>query len=578
MVNRKIGKDLCHRKKNHRKGSRCFKALKVLAGILIPIFFALFCLFPAKESSAFFIFPNRQVASPIYAPQELLVRFVDWASPGDIQSVLDLCGAKTKCRLHSTIPIFSVNLPLTVQVEAAAEFLQLLPLVRYAEPNFYLQGEFLPNDPIYIYQWHMGMINMETAWDIHNGAGAVVAVLDTGVAYRNALPYAQAPDLAGTAFVPGWDFVNDDAYPDDDHGHGTHITGTIAQTTNNLLGCAGIAYGCSIMPVKVLDENSNGLLEDVIAGIYFAVDNGAQIINTSFGTVTPSLTLEETVDYATLNKVTIICSAGNGASDAPHYPSSYPDCISVSAIKYDQTLAFYSNYGTDIDICAPGGSLAYDQNLDGKPDGIVQQTHNVVDLQAFDYYIFQGTSCAAAHVTGVAAMIVGASGGALGPDLIISTLASTAKDLGTVGWDQYFGAGLVDAAAALASLPAIATVASASSLQTIPAISSAFYGNFAPNYTTGLQIYIPNISWINPWSYSRNPTAWGASGINGSGFPYHSQTLFTGYPSYGSTANFGIVRQNPWYSTFPSFQPVWGRIIPSLSYSVSFWGSPFIYR
>jgi len=376
-------------------------------------------------------------------------------------------------------------------------------------------------------------------------------VLDTGAAYRNALPYAQAPDLAGTAFVPGWDFVNDDAYPDDDHGHGTHITGTIAQTTNNLLGCAGIAYGCSIMPVKVLDENSNGLLDDVVAGIYFAVDKGAQIINTSFGTVTPSLALEEAVDYATLNKVTIICSAGNGASSAAHYPSSYPDCISVSAVKYDQTLAFYSNYGTDIDICAPGGSLAYDQNLDGKPDGIVQQTHNGVDLQTFDFYIFQGTSCAAAHVTGVAAMIVGASGGALGPDLIRSTLTSTARDLGTVGWDQYFGAGLLDAAAALASLPVIATVASASALQPIPAISLTSYGNFIPNYAAGPQSYIPNIPWTNPWSYSRNPIALGITGINGYGLSSLWQPHYSGFPFYGFPENYGTFRQSPWNPNFP---------------------------
>ncbi|MGA1794988.1 MAG: S8 family peptidase [bacterium] len=536
----------------------------------------LFCLFFRVESFAFLPFPMRCAPHPLYAPQEVLVRFVDWASYSDIQGILDSCGAHERHHLHHTIPLYSVTLALPVEVEQVASFLELLPFVRYAEPNYYVEAEFVPNDPIYIYQWHLGMINMETAWDVQNGSGAVVAVLDTGAAYRNALPYAQAPDLAGTAILPGWDFVNDDPYPDDDHGHGTHITGTIAQTTNNLLGCAGVAFGCSIMPIKVLDENSNGLLDDVVAGIYFAVDNGAQIINTSFGTVISSLTLEEAVTYANLNKVTMVCSAGNGASSAPHYPSSYPECISVSAIKYDQTLAFYSNYGSDIDICAPGGSLAYDQNLDGKPDGIVQQTHNGIDLQTFDYYIFQGTSCAAAHVTGVAALIVAATGGALGPDLIQSTLVSTARDIGAVGWDQYFGAGLVDAAAALASLPVIATAASVSPLQPLLPPFSAPYGAYVSAGSTPLA-YSPSWEGVvgmyqgSPWMKQSviqyvpfNPTSYRASPFGAMGaYPARLQGLqqgpwtMPGYMPFSGVFVRGIPSMSPFPSTFSARRYPW---------------------
>lgn len=509
----------------------------ILIFIEISILSVLLSVFVGVETDAFSVFPLRKVPHPVYAPQEILVRFVDWANNLQIDEIFNLCGAKEWRRLHPTIPVFSAKLSLSSQVEEAAAFLEILPLVRYAEPNFYFDAEFVPNDPIYIYQWHMGMINMEIAWDIHNGTGATVAILDTGVAYRSLFPYAQAPDLAGTLFVPGWDFVNDDAYPDDDHGHGTHICGTIAQTTNNLLGCAGIAFGCSIMPVKVLDENSNGLLDDVVAGFYFAVDNGAQIINTSFGTVTPSLILEEAVNYATLNNVTIICSAGNAASSAPHYPSSYIDCISVSAIKFDQTLAFYSNYGTDIDLCAPGGSLAYDQNLDGKPDGIVQQTHNGIDFQTFDFYIFQGTSCAAAHVTGVAALLVGASGGALGPALIKSTLASTAVDLGTAGWDQYFGSGLIDAAAALASLPVIATAASASPLQSLTPVTPIPFSGSGPQGTGNIpQILFFEAPWNTRWTYPQNRLIEWWPKVNNRSFPFVPQTTFSNYPF-------------PWFST-----------------------------
>lgn len=548
----------------------------VLIYASISILSVLLCLLAVIETNAFPIFPVRKAPHPLYAPQELLVRFVDWASNLEIEEIFNLCGAKEIRRLHPTIPVFSIILPLSNQVEDTAAFLEILPLVKYAEPNLYFEAELVPNDPIYVYQWHLGMINMETAWDIHNGAGAIVAVLDTGVAYRNAFPYAQAPDLSGTAFVQGWDFVNDDAFPDDDHGHGTHITGTIAQTTNNLLGCAGVAFGCTIIPVKVLDENSNGLLDDVIEGFYFAVDNGAQIINTSFGTVTPSLILEEAINYATLNKVTIICSAGNGASSAPHYPSSYPDCISVSAIKYDQTLAFYSNYGTDIDLCAPGGSLAYDQNLDGKPDGIVQQTHNGIDFQTFDFYIFQGTSCAAAHVAGVAALIVAASGGALGPDLIKSTLASTAVDLGTVGWDQYFGSGLVNAAAALTSLPIIATAASASPLEPFIPVSPAPFLNSGAGAANTPSMFISYTGWNTQWAYPQNYRLWGWPVAMNHSFPFTPQTSFHSYsfPFFSPGMGFGnrypfslpldfvFFGTNPMqgYKAYPPFPTLWRNI------------------
>lgn len=444
------------------------KQLKKYKAIIVVGYVFLLLICKGFYVSAFPVFPMRRAPHPIYAPQEVLIEFASWATTAEIQKILLPFGVKEMKKLCKWSPLFRVKFSIPLEVEIVVASLNTFPLVKHAEPNFYVEAEFIPNDPIYIYQWHMGLINMELAWDIHNGAGAIVAVLDTGVAYRDALPYALAPDLAGTVFLPGWDFVNGDAFPDDDHGHGTHIVGTIAQTTNNLYGCAGVAYGCSIMPVKVLDENSNGLLSDVVAGFYFAVDNGAHIINTSFGTVTPSLILQDAVTYASVSGLTIVCSAGNAASSAAHYPSSYPECISVSAVKLDKTIAFYSNYGADIDLCAPGGSLAYDLNLDGKPDGIVQQTHDGIDFTLFNFYIYQGTSCAAAHVAGVAALIIGASGGTLGPDQVRSIMETTAEDIGTVGWDEYYGWGLVNAYASVSSLPLVAVVASASTFLPVP--------------------------------------------------------------------------------------------------------------
>ncbi len=515
-------------------------------GIAFFIFVFIILLYPYLQniSLGFPVFPARYAPHPLYAPQEVIVELASWATQEEIQKIVSSFGIKEIRKLCKGFPIFRVKFAMPVQVGNIAAILKSLPLVKYAEPNYYLEAELIPNDPIYIYQWHMGIINMEAAWDIHNGAGVVVAVLDTGVAFRNVLPYAQAPDLAGTIFLPGWDFVNGDAYPDDDNGHGTHIVGTIAQTTNNLYGCAGTAYGCTIMPIKVLDENSTGLLSDVVSGIYYAVDNGAHIINTSFGTVTPSQILQDAIVYASLNGLTIICSAGNGASTVTHYPSSYPECISVSAIKYDKTLAFYSNYGVDIDLCAPGGDLIYDQNLDGKPDGIVQQTHDGVNYQVFNFYIFQGTSCAAAHVAGVAALLIGASGGSLGPDQVKTILESTAEDLGALGWDEYYGWGLVNAAASLLSLPLVATVASSLPLLPIPNLILA--DSYMPPGTgstpSGL-IFNPQMPWpgqpMIPFNYNSR------GGINPGYMPGGNPFFLSFSPMYDFNSS---LYMRPWSS------------------------------
>ena len=167
--------------------------------------------------------------------------------------------------------------------------------VEYVELNSLAKAFWQPDDPYYSYQWHLdnpeyGGINSEEAWALNHqtpGQGVIVAVLDTGVAYENyGSQYLQAPDLAQTSFVPTedcWDFANSDAHPNDDNGHGTHVTGTIAQSTGNNLGVAGVAYKATIMPVKVLDNSGSGTVQWITDGIYWATDHGAQVINMSLG-------------------------------------------------------------------------------------------------------------------------------------------------------------------------------------------------------------------------------------------------------------------------------------------------------
>lgn len=358
-------------------------------------------------------------------------------------------------------PFRIINLPNNITVLDAVKKYTLDDDVEYAEPDFMAYADMVPNDQYYKYQWHMdntemnNSINAEEAWDISTGISntgeqTIVAVIDTGIAYENYSRYYQAPDLANTCFVQGYDFINNDNHPNDDNKHGTHVAGTIAQSTNNNIGVAGVAFDACLMPVKALDRNGSGSYTAIANAIYYAVDNGAQVINMSLGGSSDASVLKDAVAYAYNNDVTVIAAAGNSETAAPHYPSSYNEyVISVGATDYNKNLAPYSNYGPDIDVVAPGGDTSIDANGDGYVDGVLQQTFaSSYRLSSFGYYFFQGTSMAAPHVAGTAALLI-ANGNATTPDNIRTALESTTQDLGATGRDDIFGHGLIDAAAAL---------------------------------------------------------------------------------------------------------------------------------
>ena len=328
--------------------------------------------------------------------------------------------------------------------------------VEYAEPNYIAYASYIPNDTHYPLQWNFdnaeyGGVQAAEAWDTENGKDIVVAIIDTGVAYENYgsrwRGYAQAPDLAGTTFVQGYDFVNNDYHANDDQGHGTHVAGTIAQTTNNDLGVAGLAHGASIMPLKALSQSGSGSYADLADAIRYAADNGAHVINMSLGGSQSSTSLADAVTYAHDKGVTIVAASGNDGKNMDSYPASYPEVISVGATRYDETRAPYSNYGSSLDIVAPGGDTSVDQNGDGYGDGILQQTFGS-SRSSFGYYFYQGTSMATPHVAAAAAMIISA-GIASTPDDVRIVLQTSADDLGTSGRDDIFGHGLLNVAAAL---------------------------------------------------------------------------------------------------------------------------------
>ncbi len=347
---------------------------------------------------------------------------------------------------------------LTVEGSSLAAVLDALcssTLVKYAEPNFIRSADFTPDDTDFDKQWNFNDpvndsdINMPAAWDIEQGDnGVVVAVIDTGVAYWTGRGYTRAPDLAETKFVQGYDFVNGDRYADDDEGHGTHVCGTVAQSTDNVLGVAGVAFNCSIMPVKVLDNEGSGSDSQIIEGILFAADNGADVINMSLSGPDPSEALEEAVDYAFSKGVVVCASSGNEDRDSVGYPAASPNSIAVGATTRNKKRASYSNYGSALDVVAPGGSPA---------GGIIQQTFQTFGIPDgnFAFQSMQGTSMACPHVAGVAALVK-SHRPAWSAAEVRAAVTSTCRDLGATGWDIEFGWGLIDAEVALeAAKPAL---------------------------------------------------------------------------------------------------------------------------
>ncbi|NEP17449.1 MAG: peptidase S8 [Leptolyngbya sp. SIO4C1] len=308
---------------------------------------------------------------------------------------------------------------------------QFAKFTEFIEPNYVYATTFAPNDPDYRQQWNLHSIRVEGAWAQTRGKGVTVAVLDTGI--------SRVPDLAKTGFVPGYDFVNDRARADDDNGHGTHVAGTIAQSTNNGYGVAGIAYEASLMPLKVLSRQGFGTVSDIAEAIRYAADHGADVINMSLGGGGFSELMQEAIDYAYDRDVVMVAAAGNESTDAASYPAKYRHVMGVSAYDAAGEKAPYSNYGTGVDIAAPGGST-----LAGSAGGILQETlDRRTGTTAFK--AFQGTSMAAPHVAGVAAVIK--SMGVRPPEQVAAILERSAQRV-QGDRDNAFGAGRLDAAAA----------------------------------------------------------------------------------------------------------------------------------
>ena len=325
------------------------------------------------------------------------------------------------------------SLRLLVLSLVAAALLPAAPAGADAPAMF--RAVALPTDPLLRFQWGLPAAGWQPAYDAGaTGDGVVVAVLDTGVTANPQLPNV----------LPGWNFAADNANAADDNGHGTHVAGTVAQLTNDGVGTAGVAGRARILPVKVLDANGDGPDAAIIAGIKYAVTNGAKVINLSLGGERDGGVCAA-VTAAIAAGATVVAAAGNEGG-AVAYPAACPGAIAVGASTLAGGIAGYSNRGPQLALAAPGGDNRTDVNGDGQPDGILQ--YSVFGGQG-GYYFEAGTSMAAPHVAGAAALVKQVAPAATPAD-VRRVLTSTAKDRGAAGFDAEWGHGLLDIGAAVA--------------------------------------------------------------------------------------------------------------------------------
>ena len=404
----------------------------------------------------------------------LIVDVADKASKAEIAQLQAKIGGRWKPNsvVSSSNHIYQVFLSAAERVKALAALKTATNIDAYDNEHTYqLDPDFLPlylrqngkvansvsptstspNDPRYAEQWNFQMVGAEAAWRRSRGTGVVVAVIDTGVSGTSSGKGQACRDFGSTTFPAGYDFVNRDTDPYDDHGHGTHVAGTIAEATNNSEGVAGLAYGATIMPLKVLSASGSGTSADIADAIRWAADKGANVINMSLGSPFPDAVIRSACTYASKKGVVIVAAAGNSGKQGVGYPAAYSECIAVSSVGPSGKLAGYSSWGKQVALAAPGGDIGGYSDRD-ESAGILQNTNLPVEYggQGDGYYAFQGTSMASPHVAAAAALVM--AQGIKDPAKVRKALTESAAKV-TGGDIKKYGAGIlnVDNATALAA-------------------------------------------------------------------------------------------------------------------------------
>jgi subtilisin family serine protease len=368
-----------------------------------------------------------------FVSDRLLVRFGASIDTAARQRVVSALGG----RIVGAIPALDVVIVTVSRADLAAQVLGSDSAVAYAEPDYVARimdqaaprtpwPLFVPlawatDDPLAAAQWHLALIRTREAWEQTRGAGVVIAVVDTGVD-------CTLGELAPQCLT-GFDFVNEDDDASDDHGHGTDVASLAAAVARNGQGGAGVAPEARVLPVKVMGANGYGSYAAIAAGVVWAVDRGARVVNLSLGGYYDSATLRAAVAYAVDRGAVVLAAAGNDDVAMPTYPSAYPGVIGVAAT--DRTDAHWqpSNHGDFVDVSAPGA-------------GVATTTRT-------GWGTATGTSEATPIVAGIAALVL-SQDGRRSPAEVEQRIVGGTVDLGAPGWDPLFGYGRVDAAAAVA--------------------------------------------------------------------------------------------------------------------------------
>ena len=422
------------------------------------------------------------VAAPEFAPRHVVVRYDGDATRADRATAQQTTGTRFEADLPGGARTLEIADGETV--EETLDELRRRDDVVYAVPDYEVRAAaFIPNDPGRTreaggwrrLQWNFfgpAGVGAPDAWEYARamgapgGRGAVVAVVDSGVAYERRGRFRRAPDLYAGRFVKPYDFVENDRNPNDEESHGTHVAGTIAQKTNNRSGVTGLAYGVKIMPLRVLNAQGGGRASYIARAIRYAARNKADVINMSveFDLLQKASGIPEVIAamrYARKKGVVMVAASGNDFTNRVTYPARDPRVIAVGATTDNLCKADYSNTGPQIDLVAPGGGD--DASLTDNPADrsacdpasrgreIYQQTFTT-SYQRFGLVGDEGTSFAAPHVSAAAALLIATKrlGANPTPLEVEQRLKETARDLGPEGNDSRYGAGLLNVAAALA--------------------------------------------------------------------------------------------------------------------------------
>lgn len=410
-----------------------------------------------------------------YMQGEILVGFKPGVGIESAKSIHAQYGTSL-ISVNKRIGCHRVRISESETIETMLNIYRLDPRVRYAELNYKCYATVVPNDPRYGEQWALPKIQAPDAWDIQTGNSSIIlSIIDTGVNYNH-------EDLTGFKVdtANDTDFVNNDNDAMDDHGHGTHCAGIVSANTNNNTGIAGIIWNCTILPLKVLDNNGSGTYASIMDALVYAADQGVDIISMSLSGSGRSTGLSDAINYAFDHDCLIVAASSNGGVGTLSFPAGYNKVLAVGATDQTDLRASFSQYGPDLDVVAPGVSILS------------------LALNNTEYVSWSGTSMATPYVAGLAGLILSEN-----PSLtniqVWECIRQTANDVGPAGWDEEYGYGRINAFNAVSAAPVPKEVAMITSPET-----------YCDYFMTGL-ITIIGIATDNyqiKYGSGFNPTTW----------------------------------------------------------------------